>query len=314
MFETHNSEVLQVVCEHNPLAIAVFDMDMKYLFASDLWYEHYGIDESDIIGKSHYEIFPEILDKPDWMEVHARTLKGDSFLQPHDPFIREDGTTQYIRWAMKPWFHSDTGSQGGVVLYSEDVTDQRELELEKERLVAELKKEIALKEKYEQELIEQAIKDPLTGLFNRRYFESVCADEIKKSDRYDTDLSFMLFDIDFFKNVNDTHGHDAGDNVLVLLTSILTETARETDICARWGGEEFIVLMPSTSLPSAEKLAERLREKIDTNHFPKVEHITISIGVSSYRSGKEIDQCIKEADKALYLAKESGRNMVSVYS
>jgi diguanylate cyclase (GGDEF)-like protein len=293
--------------------MAVFDIHMNYLFASSLWYQHYNILEDDILGMNHYAIFPEILEKPEWMDVHKRVLQGETFSQPHDEFLRGDGTTQYIRWSMQPWFLKGSEQQGGAVLYSEDVTEQRKTTIENERLVDELKHVIAQKDEFEQMLIDQAFTDPLTGLYNRRYFLEACADEVIRSNRYDMGFSIMLVDIDHFKKVNDSFGHNEGDNVLKHITKILLSIARKSDVCARWGGEEFIVLMPNTSLESALKLGERFRLQISVEKFPKVEHITISAGISCHSKGKSTIDCINEADKALYQAKDLGRNRVCTF-
>ena len=308
-----SSEIVDIVCNNNPLAIAIFDMKMVYLFASEKWYQHYHITDKNILGQSHYDVFPEILDKPDWLDMHNKVLRGETFTQPHDAFEREDGSTQYIRWVMKPWYHEDSNEQGGAVLYSEDVTSQRELELERECLVNKLEIEIANKEALEAKLMAQAMTDPLTGLHNRRYFEQACEDEVKKVDRYHLNFSIVMFDIDFFKKVNDVYGHDVGDETLKLVADILNSSMRETDICARWGGEEFIVLVETESAEVAFEFAQRVRILIAETLFPKIGHLTISAGVSAYIPKTPVETCIKEADEALYQAKSSGRNRVEIY-
>ena len=310
--DIERSDIIDIVCKCNPLAIAIFDMNMVYLFASDKWYQHYNIPHIDIIGKSHYEIFPEILDKPDWLEIHQQVLNGETLIHPHDTFKREDGSVQYIRWEMKPWYYAQTNKQGGAVIYSEDVTEKRTLELEKEKLLATLELEMAQKEELERKLISQATTDSLTGLHNRRYFEKACTEEVKKVDRYHINFSIVMFDIDFFKKVNDVYGHDVGDETLKQIANILTASIRETDICARWGGEEFIVLVETDSVETAREFAERVRITIAETVFPTINHLTISAGVAGYKPNSAVEVCIKEADKALYEAKASGRNRVCI--
>lgn len=121
-----------------------------------------------------------------------------------------------------------------------------------------------------------------------------------------------MFDIDHFKAVNDTHGHDVGDRVLQTVTRCVADTIRETDQLARWGGEEFMVLLPQTRLPAALELAERLRAAVAGHPFPPVEEITISLGTSQWRPGMSRNALLKETDDALYEAKRQGRNHVAV--
>ena len=163
----------------------------------------------------------------------------------------------------------------------------------------------------------RADRDGLTRIYNRHSFEERLVYEIKRRRRYNHDLSLLMFDLDHFKQVNDTYGHKAGDMVLRKVGEILTETFRTTDLPARYGGEEFVVLLPHTSERAAWKLAERVREAIQSTRFHYDGHdftVTASIGVSSVEAGAltKDDDLIVKADKALYEAKHNGRNMVVV--
>lgn len=117
-------------------------------------------------------------------------------------------------------------------------------------------------------------------------------------------------DIDFFKKVNDTYGHDIGDMILKGVSLIIRDVLRVSDYPFRWGGEEFIILCPSTTLQEIKVLAERLRERIAENDFSIHKHVTVSIGITQYHESEAVDEMIKRADQALYHAKESGRNRV----
>ena len=159
-----------------------------------------------------------------------------------------------------------------------------------------------------------AIMDPLTGLFNRRRFESLMGNEFKRSARYQSNLSCMLIDIDHFKTVNDTFGHQTGDIVLKEVASVIQNTLREVDTPARWGGEEFIVLSPNTSRENALKAAERILKAIAGHTYPSIgsHRITVSIGVAGIPS-PAIDtqeKLIHAADLAMYEAKRKGRNRI----
>ena len=164
------------------------------------------------------------------------------------------------------------------------------------------------KEKYEIE----SITDALTTLNNKFYFSKILSKMISeaKSD-YRYKLSLIIFDIDFFKKVNDTYGHQVGDYVLKDLSSVIKKTIRSDDIVARWGGEEFVVLCNVDS-SCAEMLAQKLRRQIEAHKFEKVGQITCSFGVSGYHKDDNEKSFLQRADKALYMAKENGRNMVEV--
>jgi diguanylate cyclase (GGDEF)-like protein/hemerythrin-like metal-binding protein len=136
--------------------------------------------------------------------------------------------------------------------------------------------------------------------------------ELDRLKRYDHPLSLLIIDIDFFKAINDSQGHAVGDRVLADLADVVRSTLRATDSLTRWGGEEFVVLCPNTTLSTAAMLAERLREKIAKSFVPAVKTITASIGVAECMSGETWDQWFKRADDALYRAKACGRNQVQV--
>jgi diguanylate cyclase (GGDEF)-like protein len=180
-------------------------------------------------------------------------------------------------------------------------------------------REMAERIKVEEELKKQAITDFLTGLFNRRYFFTLGSKEFSKSIRYHRPMSIAMFDIDFFKKVNDRYGHEAGDEVLISLSKNLKLNSRESDIFARYGGEEFIILMPETDCEQSFLAAERFRKIIQDTPIQVGEdmiNITVSIGISScgeLDTIKSIDELISKADQALYQAKRTGRNRSVCY-
>ncbi|MFO7814202.1 MAG: GGDEF domain-containing protein [Halanaerobiales bacterium] len=153
-------------------------------------------------------------------------------------------------------------------------------------------------------------QDKLTGIYNRRKLDDILKDIHNESQRYNNDFSIILLDLDHFKEVNDNYGHQTGDEVLKEVSSLLLDKIRKVDYCGRWGGEEFLIILPETDLDSAVILAERLRGEIEDYEFTKVGNITSSFGVASYLENKDIREIIKAADDALYKAKEEGRNRV----
>jgi diguanylate cyclase (GGDEF)-like protein len=167
------------------------------------------------------------------------------------------------------------------------------------------------------ELREQALRDPLTGLFNRRYLNETIEREILRADREKTPLSVIIADIDFFKKINDLYGHQAGDKFLVEIASILKHNVRGSDIVCRYGGEEFLLVLPDTSQEAAASLAEKLRilcARLVVPHDGKDLQVSMSFGVATYpEHGTQADEVIMKADKAMYQSKTDGRNRVTNY-
>lgn len=151
--------------------------------------------------------------------------------------------------------------------------------------------------------------DPLTGISNRRAFQRALKREISFAKRYELPLSFVMIDIDYFKMINDTYGHKVGDYVLKKFTMIIKNSIRQEDFFARFGGEEFILLLPNTKIDSALEVSERLRQKIEKTRFKGIkEKITASFGITELLKTDEAIDALKRADDALYEAKRNGRN------
>ena len=157
-----------------------------------------------------------------------------------------------------------------------------------------------------------AYVDGVTGIFNRRYFELRVGEEIARSSRHGLGFSLIMVDIDHFKQLNDEFGHLLGDEVLRQVSGILGQQLRKSDVISRYGGEEFAIITPETAAESAQAVAEKLRQIVESWHFPGVaRRVTISAGVAEFPTqGSTRDELVKSADDALYLAKQSGRNRV----
>ncbi len=160
------------------------------------------------------------------------------------------------------------------------------------------------------ELERLSITDRLTGLFNRMKLDEALASENLRAQRTGQPFSIILIDVDHFKQVNDMHGHQAGDRVLIEVAQLLQANTREIDIVGRWGGEEFLVICPHTDSAGARQLAENLRLKMQACNFTAVAHKTASFGVTTFQSGDQSKDVVARADTALYAAKEGGRNRV----
>ena len=164
-----------------------------------------------------------------------------------------------------------------------------------------------------QEMSRMAITDPLTHLMNRRGITVGLLDAMAQAERYRTPLIIAMADIDHFKEINDTYGHKAGDRVLRQVTAIFTEALRMPDKVGRFGGEEFLIIMPHTKLVQGRKIAERIRASVSKWKFElgsQTVHLTISIGMTQFKPGDDIEKLVSLADKALYDAKKGGRNLV----
>lgn len=167
-----------------------------------------------------------------------------------------------------------------------------------------------------QELEVQATTDPLTGLYNRRFFLQQSKNILKSAERKKEPACVMMCDIDYFKNINDRFGHTTGDNVLIAFAEVLNESLRAGDLLARYGGEEFVVLLPQTSKEKALHVAERMRhetEKLSLETGSDTVKLTASFGLCQVSEFQEIEISINQADKAMYSAKSAGRNIVKHY-
>lgn len=174
-----------------------------------------------------------------------------------------------------------------------------------------LQQEIQIRTRIQEELQHLATTDTLTGLRNRRAFKEFAEMEIKRAERHGNALSLVMFDIDHFKRINDTFGHLIGDEVLVHVAKLIGERIRASEILARWGGEEFILLLPQTDMENAVHLAGELRTLMQANAFPQVGAVTASFGVTQFSPGDSMDSLLHRVDIALYRAKENGRNQVA---
>lgn len=205
-----------------------------------------------------------------------------------------------------------------MLLREELARDKADLKTLNEKLVAvnrRLEEKIETKakelEQSNEELKRLSWTDPLTQLLNRRSCEERFKSEIARFERTKESFCIILCDLDHFKKINDTYGHNTGDYVLVEVARILKSNSRKTDMVFRWGGEEFLFLLTGTELKGGVIAGEKIRKKIETNVFEHDQQtlpITMSLGISIYQKGQMMEECVKEADENLYSAKKAGRN------
>ena len=213
---------------------------------------------------------------------------------------RKDGRVIYTLVSATPRL-DENGEVNGVQGNVHDITARKQAETERVRAL---------------ELEQIAITDPLTEIYNRRFFNQVANKELERARRSNSPLSLILFDIDHFKSVNDTYGHLVGDQVLINLAALCDQNVRSMDLFARFGGEEFVILMPDTDSEAAAESAERLRKIVAEKPLAREGttdiFVTISLGIASlnFESSPEFNNLLRRADQALYRAKKAGRNRV----
>lgn len=182
-------------------------------------------------------------------------------------------------------------------------------QMELRRAVADLERSTQQQLAYQEQLEAMSVTDALTGIKNRRAMDRHLADEVARSARTGSPLSFLLMDVDSFKLFNDTHGHVAGDSTLQQVAGLIQSNARPYDVVARYGGEEFAVILPQTDAVAAFSIAERVRQEVQSASWP-YRQVTISIGAATSDGNKTPELLVREADTALYQAKHEGRNRV----
>ena len=194
--------------------------------------------------------------------------------------------------------------------------ERKRVEIELRRVNDLLVLQLEANNSLQLELREQALRDPLTGLYNRRYLRETMEQEVKKAKRDKTPLSVIVSDIDHFKLINDSYGHQVGDRFLVEIATLMKNHARSSDFVCRYGGEEFLIIMPGTPASSAIKRAEEILQKCTDTvvvHEGNNLQVAMSLGVATYPDhGQEAEELIIKADKALYVSKHNGRNRITL--
>ncbi len=411
----HESQaLLNLFIQNAPASLAMFDRQMRYLAVNRRWRDDYRLGEREIIGCSYYEIFPEFM--AEWKAFHRRCLAGEVVRAEVDRFERADGSIQWLRWELRPWFVSD-GEVGGLIIFSEDITLQRHAENqlrvtarvfdqageaivvtgpdniiqavnatftkisgytvseaigqqpsllksgrhsnefyqamwqainskgywqgeiwnrrktgetfpewltitrvddergEVEHYVAVFSDITQIKDSQRKaEFL--AAHDALTGLPNRNLFHDRLRHALAQARRNNSRLALMFIDLDNFKTINDTLGHDVGDELLKQVATRLRDAIRDVDTVARLGGDEFTAIISECTAELANQVAARIIDDLAAAYTIR-EHslyISASIGIAFYpEDGVDSAELIKAADAAMYRAKEQGRNRVEFF-
>lgn len=298
----------QLVPQATTVGIAVKGLDGRYRITNRVMENLLGQSATQIDGRTDGELF-----SPDVAATLAlsdqRVIGGEAATCDSTP-LKIHGLPGRCQWIKFPLRSTDGRVISiGVVALGALLSEG---EAEKDESMERLQQTIHDLQKTLIELDRLASTDKLTGAWNRRRLEDAVFNEMDRLRRYDHPLSLLIIDIDFFKQVNDQHGHPVGDLVLTQLAKVVQSSLRSTDSLTRWGGEEFVVLCPNTTLSTAAMMAERLRARVASASYPHELAVTTSIGVAECISGESFEAWLERADAALYRAKSCGRNQVQI--
>jgi diguanylate cyclase (GGDEF)-like protein/PAS domain S-box-containing protein len=286
---------LHSLLEAIPTPVFYKDTEGRYLGCNSAFAEFLGLSPAEITGRTVFDLAPPEL--------------AETYHAADQALFREGGTQEYESSVIgaaglrrdvlfhKSVFYREDGELGGLIGVAMDITERKEMEAALRRSNTELER--------------MANHDRLTGAYNRRQFDDFLLQEVQRAERHGTPLALIMLDIDHFKWVNDAYGHLAGDEILQQLVSRVGGRLRTSDLLARWGGEEFMVLLPETDEAGALTLAEDLRRTVEDAPVAGPGTITISLGVAEHRHGQHLKDLTKRVDDALYAAKAGGRNRVA---
>lgn len=289
------SDRLAMATDAGMIGIWEYDVISGDLIWDDIMMQLYKVDPAKFHGM--YDDWRSRIHPDDLVEAESKlhtAIENNTHFKDEFRIVWPNGQVRYIKMDAL-MISGDDGLVERITGVNQDITETRKLEEKLRRL---------------------ATTDSLTGANNRRYFTERGAEEFARSKRYETPTTMLTLDIDLFKRINDTYGHPVGDEVLKSLVTVCRATLRTTDVFARMGGEEFSALLPETDLEDARKTAERLRKAVEASRVmaeDEVIHYTISLGVSELREDdRSLEDLMQRADRALYAAKDAGRNRVEI--
>ncbi len=301
------------VVQNVDVGLVLIDKDCNIQLWNSFMQNHSATQAENVIGHSLFELFPEIEEK--WFRRKTQSvyeLKNSAFTTwEQRPYLFRFENYRPITGKAEFMYQNSTfipiqgidGTTSSICVIIYDVTEQAINNLELEKANDQL------------EIISKT--DGLTGLLNRKSWEDLLEKEFERESRYHENCSLIIFDIDHFKKVNDGYGHPAGDEVIRQTADIVRQSIRKTDIAGRYGGEEYVILLPHTAIDSAHVLAERIRRKIEAKpayYEGQIIEYTVSLGLAAFDpSLKSPTSWIDFADKALYDSKQGGRNQTHIY-
>ena len=303
----------RAIYEAVPLALILFDQENRVIDWNHAAEQIFGWPKLAMLGQSMEMFVPEA-ELDSILKGVAQAWEG-SIVNGTNHNLTREGRTILCRWSNVA-YQDGHGETVGVLSLAEDITEKQRLRDEVEEANHSLRLQIEQIQSLQDELRELALHDPLTKLYNRRYFHELLERELAQSEREGKKLSLVMIDIDFFKRINDTFGHLVGDQVLVALAGILATTTRKGDSAFRFGGEEFVLVFPGMDEQAGFVRAESLRKLFAELSFPTEAgeaRTTLSAGVATWPThAQEANKLLGKADKALYAAKEAGRNRTEI--
>jgi diguanylate cyclase (GGDEF)-like protein/PAS domain S-box-containing protein len=299
--------------EQSPASVVITDLEGKISYVNPKFTTLTGYSLEEVLGKNPKIIqsghTPRETYQAMWQALRAGQAWSGELLNK-----KKNGDFYWELEIIAP-ARDHAGQIINYIAVKEDITQRKQAEQALQKANQQLERNLQEIQKLQDSLREQAIRDPLTGLYNRRFLEEAIEREFHRAARLAQPLSLVMLDIDHFKTVNDTYGHAAGDVCLVALAQLLADNVRKSDIVCRYGGEEFLLMLLDTGLESAVQHAEKIRSLFETTEIVfegKPIKATISLGMAAYPAhGKNHEEVIKKADQALYAAKNAGRNRVT---
>lgn len=298
-------DLSNIVSKTNPKGVITY--------VNDKFCEISGYTRDELIGKPHNIIRHPDMPREAFKELWD-TIKSKKSWHGVVINMKKNGGQYIVDTFVIPILDVD----GDVVEYiaiRHDITELEETKQQLRNINKAMKNKVDELYSMTNSLEQKAFKDNLTGINNRENFEEIFSIEIASAKQNNLALSLIIFDVDHFKLINDTYGHQAGDIILVELVKIIEENIKHGDVFARWGGEEFVILTPMTDLTGAKNLSENLRKLVQSHQFSYIENeITLSFGVAELEFDDTKKTLFEKADSALYEAKNSGRNRVETYA
>ncbi len=294
------------VLEHIPQMVFVVDTEDRVLDINDTGQKWLGRPAEQMIGNLATDVFQEWVDL---LNLYHNTFESrDEIYAPGNP-------SRMLEVSIFPIYNGN--KLEGRVFVAHDISNRIKLEDDLKKANEALRTQISEIQVLQEKLEEQAIRDPLTGLYNRRFLAESLDNELAQAARTSMPVSVVILDVDHFKNFNDIHGHKCGDIVLQILAKMLVNASRRGDVVCRYGGEEFVILMPNSSLQSAYECAEKWRKAFASTLVEfngQILSTTFSAGVACFPiHGNTGESILQTADQALYRSKHKGRNQVNIY-
>lgn len=294
-------------------AVFLLDLEGRHLTSNKRAADMLGYAQDELLCLSYKEISAET--EASW-EVIRRLVAGEHLPLFERQFRKKDGQVFPVEINVELVKDQD-GKPLHIQSVVRDISRRKKAEEGLTKANEQLSLRVAEVEQLQEELREQALHDPLTGLYNRRYLAEMLEHEIARARREQSSLSIIVSDIDHFKDINDTYGHQAGDQFLVEIAGLMKRFTRSSDLICRYGGEEFVLVFPKADQDAALQRADEIRQKCSEIIIPHEGHalsVTMSFGMAVYPDhGDDPEQIIIKADKALYLSKQAGRNRVTVW-